>query len=92
MLREILIVLFFAICMYTVVLGHDVYSVCKHKGPFNGWTHGDTMHVQNNKPIGTRGNCVYKEPTLWGSNAQIEDQSYEHTMHVKWSNPTGCCM
>ena len=49
------------------------------------WAYGDTMHVQKNNPIGTRGTCVYKGPTLWGSDAQIEDQSYEHTMHVQSS-------
>ena len=31
-------------------------------------------------PIGTQGTCVCKGPTLWGSDAQIEDQSYEHTV------------
>ena len=35
---------------------------------------------------------MYKGPTLRGSDAQIEDQSYEHTMHVQSSNPMGRCM
>ena len=43
------------------------------------------MHVQKNNPIRTRGTCVYKGPTLWRSYAQIEDQSYEHTMHIQSS-------
>ena len=37
-----------------------------YKGPII-WAYGDTMHVQKNNPIGTRGTCVYKGPTLWGS-------------------------
>ena len=52
---------------------------CTYKGPII-WAYGDTMHVQKNNPIGTRGTCVYKGPTQQGSDAQIEDQSYEH-MH-----------
>ena len=28
------------------------------------WAYGDTMHVQKNNPIGTRGTCVYKEPEI----------------------------
>ena len=43
------------------------------------------MHVQMNNPIGTRGTFVYKGSTLWESYAQIEDQSYVHTMHVQSS-------
>ena len=63
---------------------------CTYKGPII-WAYGDTMHVQKNNPIGTRGTCVYKGPTLRGSDAQIEDQSYEHMMHVQSSNPMGRC-
>ena len=64
----------------------DQYTGTKYtyKGPII-WAYGDTMHVQKNNPIGTRGTCVYKGPTLRGSDAQIEDQSYERTMHVQSS-------
>ena len=66
-----------------------------------GSIYRDKMYVQRTnqmghnactKTIGTRGTCVYKGPTLRGSDAQIEDQSYEHTMHVQSSNPMGRCM
>ena len=56
------------------------------------WAYGDTIHVQKNDPIWTQVTCVYKGPTLWGSDAQIEDQSYEQTMHIQLSNPMGHCM
>ena len=42
--------------------------------------------------LGTQGTCVYKGSTLRGSDAQIEDQSYEHKMHVQSSNPMRHCM
>ena len=81
------IVLFFATCMYTVVWGHDVqcmqaqrtmqsnghresiYTGTKftYKGPIV-WANGDLMHVQKNNDMRY---CVYKGPTVWGSDAQI---------------------
>ena len=94
-------------CMYTVMYSvcqhkgpiqwntedQHTGTKCTYKGPII-WAYGVAMHVQKNNPIsiGTRGTCVYKGPTLRGSDAQIEDQSYEHTMHVQSSNPMGRCM
>ena len=69
------------------IQGQNLHTKDQSYGPM-----GDTMHAQKNNPIGTRGTCVYKGPTLWGSNAQTEDQSYEHTMHVPSSNPMEHCM
>ena len=62
--------------LHTSLLEKDYVSAC----------------VPKNNPLGARGTCVYKGPTLRGSDAQIEDQSYEHTMHVQSSNPMGRCM
>ena len=66
----------------TKPMGQYAGTKCTYKGPII-WAYGDTMHVHMNNPIGTRGTCVYKGPTLRGSDAQIEDQSYEHTMHIQ---------
>ena len=60
---------------------------CTYKGPII-LAYGDTMHVQKNNPIGTRGPVCTKDQPY----TQIEDQSYEHTMHVQSSNPMGRCM
>ena len=83
----------YSVCKYKEPIQWDTedqYNGTKstYKGPIV-WAYGDTMHVQKNNPIGTRGTCVYKGPTLWGSDAQIEDQSYKHMMHVQSSNPMG---
>ena len=98
------IVLFFAKCMHTVV---DMYASTKDQSNGTQRINMQGKNVctkdQSYGPMGTQcmykrtilrtqGTCVNKGSTLWGSDAQIEDQSYEHTMHVQSSNPMRHCM
>ena len=74
-----------------------------HRGSL---TYRDKMYVQRTNHMGlwghnactkeqsyrdTRYLCVQKTHPM-GIDAQIDDQSYEHTMHVQSSNPMGRCI
>ena len=87
--------------MYTVM-----YMYASTKDQTNGTQRiniqGQNVHIKDQSygPMGSQ--CMYKRTILQGHEvpvctkdqpyAQIEDQSYEYTMHVQLSNPMGCCM
>ena len=65
------------------IQGQNVHTKDQSYGPMG------TQCMYKRTILATRGTYVCKGPTLWGLDTQIEDQSYEHMMHVQSSNPMG---
>ena len=69
---------------------------CMYRKGLIVWAYADTMHACTKEQSyrDTRYLCVQRtNPMGIGCcHAQIEDQSYEHMMHVQSSNPMGRCM